>query len=135
MDRTLAGQNNRMSPAEPVKSGNCARRSCEFLTSEAYPGHMPADQEEDLMATARQVAERRDPDPEGGDERADLGPEVRRRNRIGTTPHQWLTSQRVLPPQARLGESDLSVDRDHFREIFGGAPVEYRRWFAARPPV
>ena len=67
----------------------------------------------------------------------------------GTTPHQWLTSQRVLAARTLLEKSDLSVEqiagrvgfssavllRDHFRKILGVAPAEYRRRFTGRIAV
>lgn len=67
----------------------------------------------------------------------------------GTTPYQWLTSQRVLAARTLLEESDLSVEqiatrvgfssavllRDHFRKVLGVAPVEYRRTFTSRVPA
>ena len=67
----------------------------------------------------------------------------------GTTPHQWLTSQRVLAARTLLEQSDLSVEqiagrvgfssavllRDHFRKILGVAPAEYRRRFTGRIAV
>lgn len=67
----------------------------------------------------------------------------------GTTPYQWLTSQRVLAARTLLEESDLSVEqiatrvgfssavllRDHFRKVLGVAPAEYRRRFTARVPA
>ncbi|MEZ5291240.1 MAG: transcriptional regulator FtrA [Vicinamibacterales bacterium] len=61
----------------------------------------------------------------------------------GTTPHQWLTHQRVLAAQRLLETSDLSVDRvaelsgfvtaetlrHHFRQRVGTSPAAYRRRF------
>jgi transcriptional regulator GlxA family with amidase domain len=61
----------------------------------------------------------------------------------GTTPHKWLTQQRVLAARLLLEESDLGIDqiagqvgfgsavvlRDHFRRATGLAPAEYRRRF------
>lgn len=63
----------------------------------------------------------------------------------GTTPHRWLTLQRVLRAQRLLEDTDLGVDevaaesgfgsgallRHHFRKIVGVAPGDYRRTFAA----
>ena len=63
----------------------------------------------------------------------------------GTTPHRWLTLQRVLCAQRLLEDTDLGVDevagecgfgsgallRHHFRKIVGVAPGDYRRTFAA----
>jgi AraC family transcriptional activator FtrA len=64
----------------------------------------------------------------------------------GTTPHRWLTAQRILAARSLLEESDLGVEqiasrvgfnsgvvlRDHFRREIGLAPVDYRRRFAPR---
>lgn len=61
----------------------------------------------------------------------------------GTTPHKWLTAQRVLAARGLLEESDLSVEqitgrvgfnsavvlRDHFRRAVGLSPSDYRRRF------
>lgn len=65
----------------------------------------------------------------------------------GTTPHRWLSTQRVLHARRLLEETALSVDevarrcgfstgallRHHFQKIVGVAPVDYRRTFAGRP--
>jgi AraC family transcriptional regulator, transcriptional activator FtrA len=62
----------------------------------------------------------------------------------GTTPHRWLTSQRVLHARHLLEESDLSVDsiamrcgfgtaavlRHHFRLVVGITPAAYRQNFS-----
>lgn len=62
----------------------------------------------------------------------------------GTTPHQWLTHQRVLAAQRLLETSAASIDRVaelsgfatpetlrfHFRQRVGTSPVAYRRRFA-----
>jgi transcriptional regulator GlxA family with amidase domain len=64
----------------------------------------------------------------------------------GTTPHKWLTQQRVLAARSLLEESDLGVEqiadrvgfnsavvlREHFRREIGLAPVDYRRRFVVR---
>ena len=64
----------------------------------------------------------------------------------GTTPHKWLTLQRVLRAQRLLEDTDLGVDdvaersgfgsgallRHHFRKVVGVAPADYRRTFTAR---
>jgi AraC family transcriptional activator FtrA len=64
----------------------------------------------------------------------------------GTTPHQWLTHQRVLAAQRLLETSDVSIDRvaelsgfvtaetlrHHFRQRVGTSPMAYRRRFAQR---
>jgi transcriptional regulator GlxA family with amidase domain len=65
----------------------------------------------------------------------------------GTTPHRWLSMQRVLHAQRLLEDTQLGIDevaqqcgfgsaallRHHFRRIVGVAPVDYRRTFAHRP--
>jgi Transcriptional regulator containing an amidase domain and an AraC-type DNA-binding HTH domain len=62
----------------------------------------------------------------------------------GTTPHRWLTLQRVMRAQGLLEDTDLGVDevaersgfggaallRHHFRKVVGVAPADYRRTFA-----
>jgi AraC family transcriptional activator FtrA len=64
----------------------------------------------------------------------------------GTTPHRWLTLQRVLRAQRLLEDTELGIDevaqrcgfssaallRHHFRKVVGVAPVDFRRTFAAR---
>jgi transcriptional regulator GlxA family with amidase domain len=66
----------------------------------------------------------------------------------GTTPHRWLTLQRVLLAQRLLEDTDLGIDdiaercgfgaaallRHHFRKVVGVAPVDYRRTFRAVAP-
>jgi len=63
----------------------------------------------------------------------------------GTTPHQWLTHQRVLAAQRLLETSNASIERvaelsgfatpetlrHHFRRRVGTSPGAYRRRFAA----
>ena len=65
----------------------------------------------------------------------------------GTTPHRWLTSQRVLRARRLLEDTDFSIDdvaqhsgfgtaallRHHFHRAVGVAPNDYRRTFAHRP--
>lgn len=65
----------------------------------------------------------------------------------GTTPHRWLTMQRVLHARRLLEETELGIDdiaqeagfgtaallRHHFHRIVGVAPHDYRRTFAHRP--
>lgn len=61
----------------------------------------------------------------------------------GTTPHKWLSQQRILAARSLLEESDLSVEqiaarvgfnaavvlREHFRRVIGVSPSDYRRRF------
>lgn len=61
----------------------------------------------------------------------------------GTTPHQWITHQRVLGAQRLLETTDLSIERvaecsgfvtaetlrHHFRQRVGTSPAAYRRRF------
>ncbi|MCC6991036.1 MAG: helix-turn-helix domain-containing protein, partial [Acidobacteria bacterium] len=63
----------------------------------------------------------------------------------GTTPHQWLTHQRVLAAQRLLETSSAPIDRVaelsgfaspetlrfHFRQRVGTSPGAYRRRFGA----
>ena len=65
------------------------------------------------------------------------------RAETGTTPHQWVTGQRVLLARRLLEETDLSVEevahrsglgtaamlRHHFTRLVGATPVTYRRTF------
>ena len=65
----------------------------------------------------------------------------------GTTPHRWLTMQRVLLAQRLLEDTTLGVDevaercgfgsgallRHHFRKAVGVAPADYRRTFRGVP--
>ncbi|MCA0295760.1 MAG: helix-turn-helix domain-containing protein [Actinobacteria bacterium] len=67
----------------------------------------------------------------------------------GTTPHKWLTQQRVLAARDLLERSDLPVEqvadrvgfgsavvlRDHFRRATGLSPVAYRRRFGSTAPA
>ena len=64
----------------------------------------------------------------------------------GTTPHRWLTMQRVLRARQLLEETQLGIDdiasasgfgtgallRHHFHRVVGVAPHDYRRTFAHR---
>ncbi|MGI8949045.1 MAG: GlxA family transcriptional regulator [Ornithinimicrobium sp.] len=66
------------------------------------------------------------------------------RAETGTTPHQWLTQQRVLAAQellestclpleivaARVGLTSATLLRHHFSQIVGISPSTYRRRFA-----
>jgi AraC family transcriptional regulator, transcriptional activator FtrA len=65
----------------------------------------------------------------------------------GTTPHRWLTMQRVLHARRLLEDTQLGIDeiaeqcgfgsaallRHHFRRVVGVPPADYRRTFAHRP--
>ena len=65
----------------------------------------------------------------------------------GTTPHKWLTQQRVLRAQHLLEDTALSIEeiarstgmgtgallRHHFRRTVGVTPKDYRLNFAERP--
>ena len=65
----------------------------------------------------------------------------------GTTPHKWLTLQRVLHARTLLEETTLGIEeiatesgfgtaallRHHFRRVVGVAPQDYRRTFHATP--
>jgi AraC family transcriptional regulator, transcriptional activator FtrA len=67
----------------------------------------------------------------------------------GTTPHRWLSLQRVLHARQLLEETQLSIDdiaercgfgsaallRHHFHRVVGVSPKDYRRTFAQRPTV
>jgi AraC family transcriptional activator FtrA len=67
----------------------------------------------------------------------------------GTTPHKWITLQRVLRAQRLLEDSDMGIDevaqrsgfgsgallRHHFRKVVGVSPADFRRTFAARAAV
>ncbi len=62
---------------------------------------------------------------------------------VGTTPHRWLTTQRVLHARTLLEATDLSIEqiahasgftsaallRHHFRHVVGLAPGDYRKRF------
>jgi AraC family transcriptional regulator, transcriptional activator FtrA len=66
----------------------------------------------------------------------------------GTTPHRWLSNQRVLHARALLEQTDLGVEqiaqaagfgtaallRHHFRQVVGITPADYRRAFAEHRP-
>jgi transcriptional regulator GlxA family with amidase domain len=66
------------------------------------------------------------------------------REATGTTPHHWLTHQRVLAAQRRLETSDESIDaiaeavglqtaatlRHHFSRTLSTTPTAYRRRFS-----
>jgi transcriptional regulator GlxA family with amidase domain len=82
--------------------------------------------------------------------RAHLSPRTfarRFRAETGTTPHQWLTAQRVLAAQRLLEETEQPVEaiadlvgfgsasvlRHHFTRRVGTTPKDYRRTFCALP--
>jgi len=66
---------------------------------------------------------------------------------VGTTPHKWLTSQRVLRARHLLESTDLDIERiaresgfgtaavlrHHFQRVVGVPPVTYRRAFSRHP--
>jgi transcriptional regulator GlxA family with amidase domain len=67
----------------------------------------------------------------------------------GTTPHRWLSNQRVLHARALLEQTDLGIEqiaqiagfgtaallRHHFRQVVGVTPAGYRRAFAQHRPA
>lgn len=67
----------------------------------------------------------------------------------GTTPHRWLSMQRVLHARRLLEETRLTVEeiadrsgfgsaallRHHFNRVVGVAPKDYRRTFGGSAPV
>ncbi len=71
------------------------------------------------------------------------------REETGTTPHQWLTHQRVLLAERLLEDTHLSIDeiarrsgfgnaaglRHHFTRVRGTSPAAYRRTFGAPAPA
>jgi transcriptional regulator GlxA family with amidase domain len=71
------------------------------------------------------------------------------RAETGTTPHHWLTGQRVLHAQRLLETTDLAIDRiaaesglgsaatlrHHFASWVGISPQRYRQQFRRRPAV
>jgi transcriptional regulator GlxA family with amidase domain len=71
------------------------------------------------------------------------------RDETGTTPHAWVTRQRVQAAEELLEQTDHSVDwvaaevgfgnaatlRHHFTRVRGVSPQQYRRTFAGRPTV
>ena len=64
----------------------------------------------------------------------------------GTTPHQWLTHQRVMEAQRRLEKTGATIDqiaealglqtaatlRHHFNRVLGTSPTAYRRQFSTK---
>jgi AraC family transcriptional activator FtrA len=68
------------------------------------------------------------------------------RAEIGTTPHRWISHQRLLAAQRWLENTNVSVDRiaeevgmqtaatlrHHFRSRFGTSPMQYRKRFTTR---
>jgi transcriptional regulator GlxA family with amidase domain len=71
------------------------------------------------------------------------------RAETGTTPHSWLTRQRVLRAEELLETTDRSVDwiagevgfgtaamlRHHFTKVRSVSPQQYRRMFCSLDPV
>lgn len=107
-----------------------------------------------LETTRRWAAERLDEplDVAAMSRHAGVSPRTfarRFREETGTTPLQWLLTQRVLEARRLLEESDLSIDeiawragfgtaaslRDHFRRSTATTPTAYRRSFRPSPPV
>jgi AraC family transcriptional regulator, transcriptional activator FtrA len=81
--------------------------------------------------------------------RASMSPRTfarRFRAETGTTPHRWLTHQRVLEAQRQLEKTDAAIDqiagavglqtaatlRHHFSRALGTSPTAYRRQFSTR---
>jgi transcriptional regulator GlxA family with amidase domain len=81
--------------------------------------------------------------------RANMSPRTLARrfaHEAGTTPHEWLTHQRLLEAQRRLESGRESIDevaaavgfetagtlRHHFRKHFRTTPTAYRRRFSLR---
>ncbi len=68
------------------------------------------------------------------------------RQETGTTPHQWLTHQRLMAAQRRLEKTGEGIDRiaeavglqtaatlrQHFSRVLGTTPAAYRRRFSTR---
>lgn len=82
--------------------------------------------------------------------RATMSPRTfhrRLRQSIGSTPKQWLLTQRLARAQSLLESTDFGIDRisrmcglgtaanlrRHFAAVVGVTPVEYRRTFEQRP--
>jgi transcriptional regulator GlxA family with amidase domain len=110
----------------------------------------PAEVGGSLEATRRWAAERLDDplDVAAMSRHAGVSPRTfarRFREETGTTPLQWLLTQRVLEARRLLEESDLPVEavawrcgfgtaaslRDHFRRATATTPTAYRRAFGA----
>jgi transcriptional regulator GlxA family with amidase domain len=108
----------------------------------------PADSGGSLEATRHWATERLDEplDVAAMSRHAEVSPRTfarRFREETGTTPLQWLLSQRVLEARRLLEESDLPVEavawrcgfgtaaslRDHFRRATATTPTAYRRAF------
>jgi len=83
--------------------------------------------------------------------RANMSPRTFARRFVdetGTTPHRWLTQQRLLVAQRRLETTHEAIDgvadaagfdtaetlRHHFRRAFGTTPTAYRRRFRTSGP-
>jgi AraC family transcriptional regulator, transcriptional activator FtrA len=80
-------------------------------------------------------------------QRANMSPRTFARRFVdetGTTPHRWLTQQRLIAAQQRLETTNDSIDevaeavgfdtaetlRHHFRRMFGTTPTAYRKRFS-----
>jgi transcriptional regulator GlxA family with amidase domain len=104
-----------------------------------------------LMETLSWMTEHLDADLSVGElaQRAHLSARTfarRFRSETGTTPHHWLTGQRVLAAQRLLEETEQPVEtvadlvgfgsaavlRHHFTRRVGTTPTDYRRTFAHR---
>ncbi|HEY6146796.1 MAG TPA: transcriptional regulator FtrA [Thermoanaerobaculia bacterium] len=83
--------------------------------------------------------------------RANMSPRTFARRFVdetGTTPHRWLTQQRLLAAQRRLETTHEPIDdvaeaagfdtaetlRHHFRRVYGTTPTAYRRRFTTSRP-
>lgn len=113
-----------------------------------YP-MVSADPEDDLLDTTMAWARERLSEPLTVDElaaHAAMSPRTfarRFRDATGTTPHQWLTTERVQLAQQVLETTDRSIDwvaidagfgtaanmRQHFQRVLGLAPGRYREGF------
>jgi AraC family transcriptional regulator, transcriptional activator FtrA len=109
-------------------------------------------QSSDGLARVLEWAQRRLGEPltvEMFAERATMSPRTfarRFREETGTTPHQWLTHQRILAAQSRLETTAESIDeiaeavglqtagtlRLHFRRVLRVTPTAYRRRFSVQ---
>jgi AraC family transcriptional activator FtrA len=130
--------------APPHREGGQAQ----FIARPVDASESPASESASLEPTRRWAAERlAEPlDVAAMARHASVSPRTfarRFREETGTTPLQWLLSQRVLEAQRLLEESDLPVDevawragfgtaaslRDHFRRATTTTPTGYRHAF------